>query len=119
MFETPHEIQELMERLGVKSQKDFARMLGITPGTMSRLLKGKHRPSARTLKRLIELADEAGRPLAVGVAAIAEERLGHLYGRLQPEQVELIEKVLADPKGRAYILQQARFWLSQREKREA
>ncbi|MDV2503062.1 MAG: hypothetical protein RX318_03835 [bacterium] len=66
----------------------------------------------------MDLQDEAGRPLAVGVVAIAEERLGDLYGRLKPEQVELIEKALADPKGRAYILNQARFWLSQLEDKD-
>ena len=47
-----------MERLGVKTQKAFAQMIGVTPVTLNRLLKGTHKPSGATLQRLIELSGE-------------------------------------------------------------
>ena len=99
-FSNPQEIKDLMEQLGYGGhgrQKDFARLVGVTPGTMNRILKGVHKPSAATLQKLIELAGEE-------------------IGKIDVD--EAIDKTLKDKAGRRYLIEQAKLWLREIKRRD-
>lgn len=101
------------------SQKRLAKEAGIHVTGLNRIELGKSSPKIDSLCKIfdalgVSLEEALGerRPAAFG-----EERLHHLYSRMKTESVDLLVEVLSDREGRSYLLQQARFWLSQRKQK--
>lgn len=51
----PIKIKEFIDRVGIKSQEDLARRLGVGKGTVSMWAKGKRYPTHQTEAELLEM----------------------------------------------------------------
>lgn len=51
----PIKIKEFIDRVGIKSQEDLARRLGVGKGTVSMWAKGKRYPTHQTETELLEM----------------------------------------------------------------